>query len=175
MVSRSHDQNPADDRRADQTCGCSVRNRGRPNPCVQPEPGCGRTDGGEAPAGGAEPGGPGGPGRHEAVGGLVPGKGVRGDGVRRQERRRDKAVCRCCQDASCGQAARLCGKGAEPGGPGDDFGRAQRGQVHLYQQDRRPQDCQNRGPARCHPGQAVGAHRPRAGTAGYPRHSVAQV
>ena len=26
-------------------------------------------------------GGPGGPGRHEAVGGLVPGKGVRGDGV----------------------------------------------------------------------------------------------
>ena len=37
------------------------------------------------------------------------------------------------------------------------------------------QDCQNRGPARCHPGQAVGAHRPRAGTAGYPRHSVAQV
>ena len=41
---------------------------------------------------------------------------VRGDGVRRQERRRDKAVCRCCQDASCGQAARLCGKGAEPGG-----------------------------------------------------------
>ena len=84
MVSRAYDQDPADDRRADQTCGCSVRNRGRPNPCVQPEPGCGRTDGGEAPAGGAEPGGPGGPRRHEAVGGLVPGKGVRGDGVRRK-------------------------------------------------------------------------------------------
>ena len=48
-----------------------------------------------------------------------------------------KQFAAAVRDASCGQAARLCGKGAEPGGPGDDFGRAQRGQVHLYQQDRR--------------------------------------
>ena len=134
MVSRSHDQNPADDRRADQKRGRGVRDRGRPDPRLQPEPGRGRADGGQAPAGGAEPGGPGGPGGHEALGGLVPRQGLRGAGVRRQERRRHQAVRRRCPDAAGGQAPRLRGKGqAEPGGPGDDPGGAQRGQVHLHQ------------------------------------------
>lgn len=34
----------------------------------------------------------------------------------------------------------------------------QRGQVHPYQQGGGPEDGQDRGPPRCHPEQAVGAH-----------------
>lgn len=41
----------------------------------QPEPGCGRADGGQAPHGGAEPRGSGGPGGDEALGGAFPGQG----------------------------------------------------------------------------------------------------
>ena len=55
------------------------------------------------------------------------------------------------------------------------LGSAQCGQVHLHQPHRRPQDRQDRGPARRHPGQAVGAHRQGSGAAGHPRHPLAQV
>ena len=49
------------------------------------------------------------------------------------------------------------------------------GKSTFINQHRRPQDRQDRGPARRHPGQAVGAHRPGPGAAGHPRHPLAQV
>ena len=134
MVSRPHDKDPADDRRADQECGRGMRNFRRPHSGFQPEPGCGRADGGQAPHGGAEPRGSGGPGGDEALGGAFPGQRLRRAGIRRQKRRGHGEIRRGRSGTAGGQAPRLRGKGDDrPGGAGHDPGHPQCGQVHLHQ------------------------------------------
>ena len=49
------------------------------------------------------------------------------------------------------------------------------GKIHVYQQGGQAQDCQSRGPAGCHPLQAVGAGGRHAGAVGYAGYFVAKV
>ena len=66
-------------------------------------------------------------------------------------------------------------KGQGPHHPRDGAGHPQRGKIHVYQQGGQAQDCQSRGPAGCHPLQAVGAGGRHAGAVGYAGDSVAKV
>ena len=153
-----------------------MRNSGCAHSPVQPEPGCGRTDGGEAPPGGAEPGRPGGPRRDPPLGGVFPGKGLCRPGGQCQGRCRYRPVCRRRPGAAAGQAGGLGRSG--PGGPhraGHGAWHPQRGQIHLYQQGGPSQDRPGRGPARRHPQQAVGAGGQHSGAAGHPGDPVAPV
>ncbi len=128
---------------------------------LQPEPGRGGADGGEAPAHGPQPGGSGGPGGDEGMGGVVPGKGLRRAGVQREAGAGDPAVPRRRAEPAGGQAGGLRGKGA--GGadaPGDDPWHPKRGEVHLHQSGGEAEDREDGGPSRRHPCQTVGPGGP---------------
>ena len=55
VVSRTHDQDPADDCRADEAHGRGVRDSGRQDSPLQPESRRGGADGGKAEADGPQP------------------------------------------------------------------------------------------------------------------------
>ena len=176
MVPRTHDQDPPADRGGPEKRGYRGGDHRCPHPRVQPEPGHRQHLRRQAPAHRPQPGRPGRPRPEQTVGRPFPRSGPRRAGDGRQNGKRREPVLRHHSERAEGSNRQMAGEG--PGGPsgaGHGGGGAQRGQVHLHQQGSPEEVGQGGGPARCHPGQAVGKCGSIPGPAGHPWHSVAQV